>query len=145
MLTCNVEALQDLYDTTVIATSGLGVPAEILELSEGHLVARASMEKHVRPGGFIPGPAQLVLADATAWLIIMAHLPPGSDAMTTDLSAQFLRAAPLGDITIQLCLRQHGARRAVVSAELFSSQLAGGPVSHVVTGFAPKPARAGGN
>ena len=135
--------LQKLYDSQVVGTCGLGVPAEIVELSEGYLAARARLDTYVRTGGFVPGPAQFTLVDGLAWLLVVAHLPPESDTMTTDVSAQFMRAAPLGEMSIRLWLRQLGSRRAVVAADLFSPSVSQGPISQFIAGFMPMPASSG--
>jgi acyl-coenzyme A thioesterase PaaI-like protein len=143
MLHYGLADLQKLYDSKIVGTSGLGVPAEIIELSEGYLAARAHLDTYMRAGGFVPGPVQFTLTDGLAWLLVVAHLSPKSDTMTTDLSAQFMRAAPLGEVSIRLWLRQLGSRRAVVAADLFSPSVPQGPISQFIAGFMPMPASSG--
>lgn len=132
-----LERFQKLYESSVVSTRGLGAPAELVSVGPGHLSAVGDMTTYMRRGGYVPGPAQIALADGLAWLLIVGQLPDNSDTLTTDMAIQFLRAAPLGDLAIDLTLQRMGSRRAVVSAQISSPGIPDGPVSEVTMGFAP--------
>jgi acyl-coenzyme A thioesterase PaaI-like protein len=131
-----IEALQRRYDEAVIATNGLGLAAQIVEFDTGRLVVTASLDRYVRPGGTIPGPTQVTRVDGLAWLLLVSHLPDGSDAYTTDLSVQFMRAVPVGEVSAVLHVERLGSSRAVVSTIISSMREPDRPISHVVLGFA---------
>jgi acyl-coenzyme A thioesterase PaaI-like protein len=131
-----IDALQRRYDGAVIATNGLGLAAHIVEFSTGRLVATASLTRHARPGGTIPGPTQVTLIDGLAWLLAVSHLSEGSDAYTTDLSTQFMRAVPLGEVSAVLNVERLGCNRAVVSTVVSVPGEPDRPISHLVLGFA---------
>jgi len=139
----NIEALQRRYDDAVLATNGLGFPAKIHDFGEGQLTVTARLDRHVRPGGTIPGPELVNLADGLAWLLLVARMSDGADAYTTDLSAQFLRAVPPGEVTAVLNIERLGATRAVVSTVVSLTQQCERPIAHLVMGFALRRAESG--
>ncbi len=128
--------LQRRYDAAVVATNGLGLPAQIVRFDSGLLEATASMDKFVRPGGTILGPAQVTLVDGLAWLLLVSHMPTGADAYTTDLSVQFMRAVALGRVRAHVKIQRLGRRRAVVSTVISPIDDASRPISHLLLGFA---------
>jgi uncharacterized protein (TIGR00369 family) len=110
------------------------VTVEVLE--EGRLVAhRKPHEFDLRPGGVIHGPALVSLVDAAGWMLAVAHQPPGTDAFTADLSMQFLRGAPVGELRVEVKALKVGGRTAVVDATITSPAVADGPVAHAVLTF----------
>ncbi|HET6952459.1 MAG TPA: PaaI family thioesterase, partial [Acidimicrobiales bacterium] len=54
--------------------------------------------RHLRPGGTVPGPAQFALADTVGWLITLAHLEPGREAVTAAITMQFLHRPQPADL-----------------------------------------------
>ena len=54
--------------------------------------------RHLRPGDSVAGPVLFSLVDSAAWLMTLAHLEPGRDALTSGLSMQFLRRPPAGPV-----------------------------------------------
>ncbi|WP_165605885.1 PaaI family thioesterase [Mycolicibacterium mucogenicum] len=128
--------LQQRYDDAVTATNGLGIAARLLEFSPGRLTVTASLDRFVRPGGTIPGPVQVTLVDGLSWLLLVAHMPEGADAYTTDMSVQFLRAVPLGEVTATLVIERLGSSRAVVTTVIAPLQDPDHAIAHLVLGFA---------
>ena len=126
--------MQQRYDRVVASTGGLGYPIELCELSDRHLVACARLDRHVRPGGTLPGPVPLILVDGLAWLLLVAQLPDESDVYTTDMGVQFMSRAPLGEVEARLTLERLGRSRATVSA-LVSSAEPRRPLTKVLLGF----------
>ncbi|HMD45151.1 MAG TPA: PaaI family thioesterase [Acidimicrobiales bacterium] len=113
----------------------------VLALDEQRLVVlRRADERDLRPGALWSGPALVTLVDAVGFMITVAHLPPGSDALTTDLSVQFLRGAPFGDLTAEAEVLRMGRRTAVFSVNVRSEQVTEGPVCHATITFAARPA-----
>jgi uncharacterized protein (TIGR00369 family) len=109
-------------------------------LEESRLVVRRSTRpEDMRPGAIISGPALMSLADAAGWLMVVAHLPPGSDALTVDVSMQFLRSAPAAELGAEVHLLRLGRHTAVVTIALTSALVADGPVAHAVMTFATRP------
>ncbi len=111
------------------------VTLEVLE--EDRLVAhRRPYEFDMRPGGIISGPALMGFVDAAGWMLAVAHQPPGTDALTTDISMQFLRAAPAGELRVELRVLRVGGRTVVLDATVTSPTVTTGPVAHAVITFA---------
>ena len=76
---------------------------------------------HSRPGGTVSGPTLMAMADAAAWLAILAQIGPVALAVTTSLHIDFLRKPPLLDILAEGRLLKLGRRLAVVSVALWSA------------------------
>ena len=112
---------------------------KVESLEESRLVVRRDTRpEDLRPGAIISGPALMTLADAAGWLMVVAHLPPGSDAVTVDVSMQFLRPAPAAELGAEVHLLRLGRRTAVVTVALTSVLVADGPVAHAVMTFATR-------
>ena len=115
----------------------------VVELTEDRLVIlRDADPRELRPGALWSGPSLVTLVDGSAFLMAMAHLPPGSDALTMDLSMQFLRGAPFGELRAELRMLRMGKRAIVMSADVTSEAVPDGPVCHATTTFAPRLAGA---
>jgi acyl-coenzyme A thioesterase PaaI-like protein len=111
------------------------------------LVASAG---HLRPGGTISGPAMFALADVAIYVTILAqlgvgndpanaHLSPGSLAVTTNLSINFLRKPAQRDLIGEARLMKLGKRLAVGEA-LLHSDGEDEPVAHAVATYSIPPA-----
>ena len=72
------------------------------------------LERHLRPGGTISGPALFTLADYAAYGVILAHIGPVALAVTTHLSINFLNRPRPGRLTGHARLLKLGRRLAVV-------------------------------
>jgi uncharacterized protein (TIGR00369 family) len=77
-------------------------------------------ERHSRPGGTVAGPALMALADAAAWLAILAQIGPVLLAVTTSLHIDFLRKPALVDVVADGQLLKLGKQLAVVDVRLRS-------------------------
>jgi acyl-coenzyme A thioesterase PaaI-like protein len=105
-------------------------------LEERRLVAhRRPHDFDNRPGGIINGPALMGFIDAAGWMFAVAHQPPGSDAFTMDISMQFLRGAPVGELLVEVLALRVGGRTAVLDATVTSPSVPEGPVAHAVVTF----------
>ena len=77
-------------------------------------------EQHSRPGGTVAGPALMALADAAAWLAILAQIGPVLLAVTTSLHIDFLRKPALVDVVADGRLLKLGKQLGVVDVGLRS-------------------------
>lgn len=134
VLQATVEELQAWFDSRQTSGGGRLITLELLE--EDRLVARRRpQEMDLRPGGIINGPALVSLVDAAGWMMAVAHQPPGSDAFTADLSMQFLRGAPVGELSVEVKALRVAGRTAIVDATITSPAVGDGPVAHAVLTF----------
>ena len=85
----------------------------------------------LRPGGTVAGPIMMGLADAAFYAVILGNIGAVELAVTTNLSINFLRKPPPGDIIATASLLKLGKRLAVCEASLHSEVLGPEqPVAH---------------
>jgi len=77
-------------------------------------------QAHSRPGGTISGPTLMAMADAAAWLAILAQIGPVALAVTTSLHIDFLRKPDLVDLVAEGRLLKLGKQLAVADVALSS-------------------------
>jgi acyl-coenzyme A thioesterase PaaI-like protein len=112
----------------------------VVSLDDNNLVLRRqATPEDLRPGRIWSGPALLSFVDTSGYLMTVAHLPPGSDAVTVDLTIKFLRPAPFADLVAATRLLRMSKRRADMDITVSSSAVAEGPVAHATATFAPRP------
>ena len=75
----------------------------------------------LRPGGTIFGPALMMLADTTTWLLVLAHLGPIVQVVTTSLHIDFLRRPPPEDLIAEAELVKLGRRLAISEVRIRSA------------------------
>jgi uncharacterized protein (TIGR00369 family) len=75
---------------------------------------------HSRPGGTVSGPTLMAMADAAAWLAILAQIGPVALAVTTSLHIDFLRKPALVDLVAEGRLLKLGTQLAVADVGLRS-------------------------
>ena len=75
---------------------------------------------HGRPGGTVSGPTLMAMADAAAWLAILAQIGPVALAVTTSLHIDFLRKPALVDLVAEGRLLKLGKSLAVADVGLRS-------------------------
>jgi acyl-coenzyme A thioesterase PaaI-like protein len=122
--------------------ANLQAPFDIdeMDLATTRLTVRGRADRSVREGGIVPGPVQMAMADCFGWILSVAPLPPGSDALTVDMTVHFLRPLPVGGYWAECDLLSSSRRRSVVSMGL--SPGPDEPVCSAVTmTFAPRSAR----
>ena len=70
-----------------------------VELGPGFAVTRLTYDPtRLRPGGFIPGPAQFALADVALWFLTFTVLGLAPMAVTSEMYINFVRPAVGGDL-----------------------------------------------
>jgi len=75
---------------------------------------------HGRPGGTVSGPALMALADAAAFLAVLAQIGPVALAVTTSLHIDFLRKPALVDVVAEGRLLKLGKSLAVIDVGIRS-------------------------
>ena len=105
---------------------------ELESLSPDAAVMRAvHRDEFLRPGGTVAGPIMMGLADAAFYAVILGNIGAVELAVTTNLSINFLRKPPPGDILATAKILKLGKRLAVCEASLHSEILgAEQPVAH---------------
>ncbi len=79
----------------VVTEAFPGSPGRCVEIGEGYAVSAVDVgEASIRPGGYVSGPTQFGLIDATLWyltFVAIGRIEPM--ALTSELSIRFLRPA----------------------------------------------------
>jgi uncharacterized protein (TIGR00369 family) len=105
----------------------------------GNRTARVRMRMHeriIRPGGTVSGPAMFTLADFSVYVAIIATLgEPGFEAVTTNLSINFLTKPEARDLLSSVRLIRVGRRLAVGEAEIFTEGVTD-MVAHAMASYA---------
>lgn len=98
-------------------------PVTCLEVSETHaLAATTDVEKDIRPGGSISGPAQFAVADSALWFLVsgaIGRVEPMS--VTTELSIRFLRPAMGEQLFAEATLDKLGRATAVATVRVWTT------------------------
>ena len=92
-------------------------------------------ERHVRPGGTIPGPLLVMVADAALYAMVMSVLGMELLAVTSNLNIHFLRKPSPVDVIGEATLIRHG-RKNIVGQVLLYSDGESEPIAHVTSSYA---------
>jgi len=78
------------------------VPHMVVEhAASDYVVSRSAIEGlRLRPGGYVPGPVLMALADLTGWLLVFTRAGFTPMALTWDLKINFLRPAHGADLIV---------------------------------------------
>ncbi|MCU1458876.1 MAG: thioesterase [Actinomycetia bacterium] len=96
-------------------------------------------DHHVRPGNTVAGPALMALADVAVWVAVQAEVGPNLDIATVNLSIDFLRRPPAGDVRAVVRLLKVGRRLSVGDVVMYADGAAD-PVARASVTFAvPAP------
>jgi uncharacterized protein (TIGR00369 family) len=90
----------------------------------------------LRPGATISGPTMFTLVDSVAWLLTLAHLGEGRDAVTSSVTIHYLRRPGEADLVGEGRLLRMGRRSSVTDVLLFSEG-ADDPVVQATVTYAP--------
>lgn len=96
------------------------VPVVESASEDGVVMRLAVTDRHGRPGGTLSGPAMMMLADSTAWVVVLAAVGPQLLAVTTSLHIDFLRRPPIADLVARGTLLKLGRSLAVIEVALYS-------------------------
>jgi uncharacterized protein (TIGR00369 family) len=89
----------------------------------------------LRPGGFIAGPTQFLLADTAFWFLTFTVLGLAPMAVTSELTITFLRPAVGGDLLARAELLRAGKTKITGTVRLWVDGAPDKPVSHVVGSY----------
>jgi len=85
-----------------------------------HIIMEAKMDHtHLRPGGFVKGPTQMMLADHIAYAVIFTRLGITPMALTSNLNIDFLRPLQGDIVTIEGKMVKLGRSLAVIAVEIW--------------------------
>jgi uncharacterized protein (TIGR00369 family) len=117
-----VEGLNAVGGTMFPGLIGL----ELLELSEGHCVARIIVgPRHLAPNHFLHAGVIVALADSACGSGTMASLPPGAESFTTlELKTNFQSTVRDGAIRC-VARRMHGGRTTQIWDATVTSEASG--------------------
>ena len=137
-----VSALVDAHFPQVQEGNGR---VSIEKLDSDETVARmAHDDRVIRPGGTVSGPAMFKLADFAVYAAILGRLgTAGLQAVTTNMTINFLSRPQPADLIARVRLMKLGRRLAVAEVKLYSD---GSPeiVAHATSTYAiPPPAKGG--
>jgi len=96
--------------------------------------------EHVRPGGTISGPAQMALADACMFGVVLSMIGRVELAVTTNLNINFLRKPAETDLVADGRIIKLGKRLAVCEVSV-TSDADGELVAHVTGTYSIPPAK----
>ncbi|HLW26439.1 MAG TPA: PaaI family thioesterase [Kiloniellales bacterium] len=119
----------------------LGVSVE--EIGEGSARLRLPASDSVlRPGGTVSGPAMMTLADFAMYVAVLGAIGRVEMALTTNLSINFLRPPPPGDLVGECRLLKLGKRLAYGEVLITSAAIENDdPVAHATLTYSIPPDR----
>jgi len=84
-----------------------------------HVIMIAAMdETNLRPGGFVKGPTQMMLADHMAYAVIFTRLGITPMALTSNLNIDFLRPCIGTKVHVEGHMVKLGSSLAVIAVEI---------------------------
>ena len=102
------------------------------------LMSREPTPSSLRPGGIVSGPTLMALADAAAYMAVLAHIGEVAMAVTSALNYQFLQACPRETVRARGTLLKLSSRQAVVDVRIFVDSLPHDVGQAVVTYAIPR-------
>lgn len=113
------------------------------EIGEGTARLRLPASDEVlRPGGTISGPTMMTLADFAMYAAVLGAIGRVEMALTTNLSINFLRPPPPGDLIGDCRLLKLGKRLAYGEVLITSAAVEDGdPVAHATLTYSIPPQR----
>lgn len=100
----------------------------------GCRVRQRFLPHFVRPGGTIPGPAMMALADFSMYVAVLSAIGWVPLAVTTNLNINFLRKPPPRDLVAEVRLLKLG-RRLAFGEIAIRSQGGEEPVAHATSTY----------
>ena len=116
-----------------------GIRAEIIEAGRG-VMRLPSHDDHLRPGGTVSGPVMVALADVAVYALVLARFGLVELAVTTSLTANFLRRPRAADLIAEARPLKFGKRLAVAEVVIHSDG-EDEPVCHVTATYSIPPQR----
>ena len=108
-------------------------------IEAGHVVMRMPCKDDVlRPGGTVNGPAMVALADVAMYVLVLSLIGPVELAVTTNLTANFLRRPKAANLIAEARILKLGSRLAVGAVTLYAEGETE-PVTHVTATYSIPP------
>lgn len=138
-----LEEIEELCGTALPWVGLMGF--EVVELGQGTCKVRMpERQEYLRPGGTISGPALMSLADYAMYVAVLSAIGRVELAVTTNLTANFLRKPQPGPILADCRLLKLGRRLAYGEVSLYAEGAAGeAPVTHVTATYSIPPEHRG--
>ncbi|MCR9255003.1 MAG: PaaI family thioesterase [Alphaproteobacteria bacterium] len=137
MAAITLEDLDRITREEVPFVGQMGVVYE--SVSDGFVTARLPFRDDLlRPGGTVTGPAMMGLGDIVMYAAVLSRIGPVKLAVTTSLTANFLRRPKPGDIIAEGKLLKCGQRLAYGEVTLFSES-EDDPVCHITSTYSIPP------
>ena len=135
----SVDDVNDHFFEVYPAAAESGVRCD--GVGDGSAVARwAYDETQLRPGRYISGPTQFMLADTALWFAVFSAIGIESMAVTSEMSIRFLRPAQDGDLLAEATIDSVSTRRIVGTITLWIDGALDRPVA-VAQGTYARPER----
>ena len=133
-----VEAFERMAAEKLPVVGQFGIRCERIEA--GHVWMRMPCDgvERLRPGGTVHGPAMMALADVTMYVVVLSLIDGAEEAVTTNLTANFLRRPAPVDMIAEGRILKLGKRLAVGETTLFSEGDER-PVCHVTATYSIPP------
>ena len=136
----SVAELEDFLSREFPQLHEAGRDYHVAEIDAGRAVMTLNAGvKHLRPGNTVSGPSLFMLADVSAYTVILAHIGPVALAVTTNLNINFLRKAEAGLLKAEARLLKLGKRLAVV--DIFITDSHDALIAHATTTYSVPPSR----
>jgi uncharacterized protein (TIGR00369 family) len=98
-----------------------GRPYVVTALGEGTATVELPADQvALRPGGTVSGPTLMMVADAAAYAVVLAHIGPVALAVTSSLTINFLRKPEPAGVIGEATLLKLGRTLAVAEVRLRS-------------------------
>ncbi len=115
-----------------------GIRCERIEAGRVWMRMPCGAGELLRPGGTVNGPAMMTLADVTMYVVVLSLIGPVEAAVTTNLTANFLRRPAPVDMIAEGRILKLGKRLAVGETSLYSEG-DDAPVCHVTATYSLPP------
>ena len=110
----------------------------VTDVTPGRAVIRLEAgEKHLRPGGTVSGPTLFMLADVSAYAVILAHIGRVALAVTTNLNINFLKKPDPGPLDATATILKLGKR--LVVTDIAITDTGGDLVAHATATYSIPP------
>ncbi len=107
--------------------------------NQGSTVRQRVHDAHLRPGGTVSGPTQMLVADVALYVAILSELGPVAQAVTTSLTINFLNRPTADTDLIGVCKLLKLGKRLVVGEVSIYSAGKDEPVAHAVGTYSIPP------
>ncbi|MDX2100982.1 MAG: PaaI family thioesterase [Alphaproteobacteria bacterium] len=116
----DVDAFNTIVREELPFAHAVGITALSLSAT-GAVVLLPFDDQHLRPGGTISGPSIFCLADVCMYAAVLAALGPVKQAVTTNLTIDFLRRPEPGPLTAEGTILKLGRRLAVIRVDVLDA------------------------